>query len=62
MLTVPPTGPTRNRARSPAPIAPSDAPAPISPNSRRACRVSNNEFAKLHACTGAITPKQLTHT
>ena len=35
MLTVPPTGPTRNRASSPAPIAPSDAPAPTSPNSRR---------------------------
>ena len=53
-LTAPPTGPTRKRARRPPVIAPSDAPAPIRPNSRLACRVSNSEFAKLHACTGAM--------
>ena len=43
-------------------MAPSEAPEPISPNSRLACRVSNSELAKLQAWTGAITPKQLTHT
>ena len=32
------------------------------PNSRFAWRVSNSEFAKLHACTGAMMPKQFTQT
>ena len=43
-------------------IAPNDAPAPISPNKRLACRVSKIELAKLHACTGAMMPKQFTQT
>ena len=62
MLTAPPTGATRYRASTPPVIAPNDAPAPISPNSRFACRVSKSELAKLHACTGAMIPKQLTQT
>ena len=56
-LTVPPNGSTRTRARSPPTIAPSDAPAPISPNSRFACRVSKSELAKLHAWTGRDHPE-----
>ena len=55
-LTVPPTGSTSTRASTPAVIAPSDAPAPIRPNSRFAWRVSKSELAKLHACTGAMMP------
>src|SRR6188768_1026250 len=43
-------------------MAPNDAPAPMSPKSRFAWRVSNREFAKLHAWTGAMIPKQLTQT
>ena len=62
MLTAPPTGPTRYRASTPPVIAPNDAPAPMSPNNRFACRVSKSELAKLHACTGAMMPKQLTQT
>ena len=62
MFTAPPTGPTRYRAITPPVIAPNDAPAPMSPKSRRACRVSKSEFAKLHACTGAMMPKQFTQT
>ena len=62
MLTVPPIGPTSSRASTPAPIDPSDAPTAISPNSRRACRVSNIWLANVHACTGAITAKQFTQT
>ncbi len=34
----------------------------MSPNKRFACRVSKSELAKLHACTGAMIPKQFTHT
>jgi hypothetical protein len=55
-LIVPPTGSTRKRANTPPAIAPNDAPDPINPNSRFACRVSNSVLAKLQACTGAITP------
>ena len=62
MLTAPPTGPTRYRASTPPAIAPNDAPAPMRPNNRFACRVSKIELAKLHACTGAMIPKQLTQT
>ena len=54
--------PDEKRARSPAPTAPSDAPAPTSPNRRRACRVSKRVLANVHAWTGAIAPKQFTHT
>ena len=42
-------------------MAPNDAPEPMSPNRRFACRVSKREFVKLQACTGAITPKQFTN-
>jgi hypothetical protein len=62
MLTVPPTRRTRKRASSPPVIAPSDAPAPMSPKRRLAWRVSKSEFAKLQAWTGAMMPKQFTHT
>ena len=50
------------REQAAAAMAPSDAPAPMRPNSRLACRVSKSELAKVQACTGAITPKQFTQT
>jgi hypothetical protein len=41
----PPIGSTSTRARNPPTMAPREAPDPIRPNSRFACRVSNNELA-----------------
>jgi hypothetical protein len=60
-LTVP-ISRASSRASNPPPMAPALAPAPIRPNSRRAWRASNTELAKVQACTGTTTPKQLTQT
>ena len=43
-------------------MAPALAPAPITPNSRRAWRASKTELANDQAWTGTTTPKQFTQT